>query len=584
VALVSSHEAVLDAERRGELLMAFDLADRALADDPDDLWLKHRAVLALARAGSTGEAARHFAEYGLGGIDDEDVAALEARIAKDQAIAAGGGFARPAALYEAIFQRTEGYYPGVNAATLCMLAGQEERAGELARAARAVLRGSGDDSYYAAATEAEVALVLRDLDAAERALARARDLCQGDYSALATTRRQLRLLVAATGAAPELLDPLSGPGVLHYCGHRIGGQRFPFADGDFVAGRIAEALDELKPGFGYGALANGADIMCAEELLRRGAELHVVLPFSRDEFVRSSVADSGDEWVARFDACMTAAKSITYATDDACMGEDVLYRYGTELAMGMALQRAAWLDSPAEQLAVWDGKPTDMAAGTAIDVAAWATTGRPATIVRPPSGHAPVRNGPPAPNHEARVVRALLFADVRGFSKLTDEQLPRFNDAVLTPLGRVLADYADAIDYRNTWGDALYVVVHDPEAAAACATSLQAAVKSVDLARNGLPDHLALRLGAHIGPVFPTHDPVIGGIAFMGSHVSRTARIEPVTPPGAVYVTDAFAAALALAQSRYSCDYVGHMPAAKNYGRFRMYRLRPPAEPDRPPE
>jgi class 3 adenylate cyclase len=182
------------------------------------------------------------------------------------------------------------------------------------------------------------------------------------------------------------------------------------------------------------------------------------------------------------------------------------------------------------------------------------------------------------------VVRALIFADVRGFSKLTDEQLPRFNDAVLTPLGRVLADYADAIDYRNTWGDALYVVVHDPEAAAACATSLQAAVKSVDLARNGLPDHLALRLGAHIGPVFPTHDPVIGGIAFMGSHVSRTARIEPVTPPGAVYVTDAFAAALALAQSRYSCDYVGHMPAAKNYGRFRMYRLRPPAEPDRPPE
>jgi hypothetical protein len=160
MAPVSAHEAVLEAERRGELLMAFDLADRALADDPDDLWLKHRAVLALARAGSTGEAARHFADYGLGGIEDEDVAALEARIAKDQAIAAGGGFARAAALYEAIFQRTEGYYPGVNAATLCMLAGQEERAAELARAARAVLRGSGDDSYYAAATAAEVALIL----------------------------------------------------------------------------------------------------------------------------------------------------------------------------------------------------------------------------------------------------------------------------------------------------------------------------------------------------------------------------------------------------------------------------------------
>ena len=61
----------------------------------------------------------------------------------------------------------------------------------------------------------------------------------------------------------------------------------------------------------------------------------------------------------------------------------------------------------------------------------------------------------------------------------------------------------------------------------------------------------------------------------MGSHVSRTARIEPVTPPGAVYVTEAFAAALVLSGPReLACDYVGHMPAAKGYGRLRMYRLR----------
>src|SRR3954471_22789747 len=102
----SSREAVIDAERRGELLMAFDLAERALAERPEDLWLKHRAVLALARAGSTGEAVRRFTEYGLVGVEDEEIAALEARIAKDQAIAGVGGFARAAELYEAIFRRT----------------------------------------------------------------------------------------------------------------------------------------------------------------------------------------------------------------------------------------------------------------------------------------------------------------------------------------------------------------------------------------------------------------------------------------------------------------------------------------------
>ena len=60
----------------------------------------------------------------------------------------------------------------------------------------------------------------------------------------------------------------------------------------------------------------------------------------------------------------------------------------------------------------------------------------------------------------------------------------------------------------------------------------------------------------------------------MGSHVSRTARIEPVTPAGAVYVTEQFAAALALdAHEEFCCDYVGHMPAAKDFGKLRMYRL-----------
>src|SRR5579862_8772354 len=79
-------EAVRREERRGELLSAFDLAEGGLAEHPDDLSLKHRAVLALARSGATEEAARRFAEYGLGGVEDEDVAALRARIAKDYAL------------------------------------------------------------------------------------------------------------------------------------------------------------------------------------------------------------------------------------------------------------------------------------------------------------------------------------------------------------------------------------------------------------------------------------------------------------------------------------------------------------------
>ena len=304
----------------------------------------------------------------------------------------------------------------------------------------------------------------------------------------------------------------------------------------------------------------------------------MILPFDFDEFVHHSVAPSGSGWIERFHRCIGAARDVRYATVDAFLDDDVLYRYGTELAMGLALLRARYLDAEVRQFALWDGGPAGGEAGTAIDVETWRRGGRPVSIISPPAA------APPPPEsastaagraEQARVVRAMIFADVKGFSRLTDEELPRFAERVLGTFAEVLARHAPVIQHQNTWGDALYVVLAGASEASACALELQAAMAEIDLEAEGLPTHLALRLGAHLGPVFPTWDPVLEELAFMGSHVSRTARIEPVTPPGTVYVTEPFAAALALAgQDEFGCDYVGHMPAAKDFGRLRMYRLR----------
>ena len=40
-------------ESRGMLLHAYDAAERGVEAFPDNLWLRHRAVLALARSGAT---------------------------------------------------------------------------------------------------------------------------------------------------------------------------------------------------------------------------------------------------------------------------------------------------------------------------------------------------------------------------------------------------------------------------------------------------------------------------------------------------------------------------------------------------
>ncbi len=55
----------------------------------------------------------------------------------------------------------------------------------------------------------------------------------------------------------------------------------------------------------------------------------------------------------------------------------------------------------------------------------------------------------------------------------------------------------------------------------------------------------------------------------------RGARIEPITEQGQIYVSESFAAISMLEkQPTFSCDYVGEIQLAKNYGTYRIYLLK----------
>ena len=169
----------------------------------------------------------------------------------------------------------------------------------------------------------------------------------------------------------------------------------------------------------------------------------------------------------------------------------------------------------------------------------------------------------------------MIFGDVKGFSKLREPETPVFLREVMGCLGAVIDRYDHSVLYRNTWGDGIFLVVDGPLAAAKCAMEMQAEMEALDLERLGLPSHLALRLGAHTGPVYEAFDPILGKPAYTGAHISKTARIEPVTPAGQVYVTEPFAAQIALeGGDRFSCEYVENIPAAKDFGLLRMYALK----------
>ena len=318
--LASVHAAL----SRGEYLEAFDRTVAAADADGGDLELAYLATLALVRAGAPGQAVELLGPlaHAASARDDlpeslvEDIAALEARLAKDRALATDGDDRSTAARiaaerYEEIYRRLGRPYTCVNAATMWLVAGEPRRAAALARAARALVRAltpdaAGEDAYWLAATDGEAALLLGDEPAAAEALRCAAALLDGDLARAATTRKQLRLICEQTGADVSVLDPLAPPRVVHYCGHMISAPgaagRFPHDREPAVAAAIAEQVSDVA--LAFGSLACGADILYAEALLERGAELHVHLPCAIDEFVAVSVEPGGPGWRDRFERCL----------------------------------------------------------------------------------------------------------------------------------------------------------------------------------------------------------------------------------------------------------------------------------------
>lgn len=583
---------------RGDVLVAYDAAQQVVDGDPDDLEARFVVALALARAGSTEHAeravedlARRIESTGAASARlREDADALVARLAKDRALAESGSrrqelAALAADLYERAAERSGGIFPYINAATLRVLAGDTERASVLAEKTLGLLAANptpaGEDAYWHLATQAEAALVLGDVAGAEAALDRAAAAGANDVAARAVTRRQLRFLCEARGIDEAILDVLAPSTVLHYCGHRIdapgAATRFPAALEGHVAAEIETFLNARRIGVAFGSLANGADILVAEALLERGVELNVVLPFDADEFDRVSVADGGPVWTERYRSCLDRAATVRCACDSAYLDDRELFGYGARVAMGRVINRAVFLGVEAEQLAVWNGHARDHAAGTAHDVAAWQRTGRPTEII---PLEAPATPAPPVPPRAAngqtpRDICAVIFADCRGFSRLRDEQFPAFVDGMLGTLAAVLHRFEDTTVYRNSWGDAIVVVLTDVAAAAACTLEIQEALVDFDFAGAGLPLDLALRMGAHVGPVMPITDPIRAQLTYWGRELTRAARIEPRTPEGDVYVTDAFAALLALEPtSKFATEYVGLVTTAKQFETIPMYRLR----------
>lgn len=536
----------------------------------------YAAVLCLARAGAQDFARSEYVRLGLAQDDDADTVALGARLLKDVALASRGArrvaFAKASRRrYEMLCERAGGTYGAINAATMTLVAGDRAGAADRARAVLAMEppRGlTGEAAYYEAASLAEARFLTGDLEGARQTLAQALTLAPRAYAAHASTLRQLEMLCRETGADAAWLAPFRPPACAHFTGHIL-----DVADAT-LRERIDAALRAQRVGFGYGGLAAGADIVFAEALLDAGAELHVVLPVNRTSFVEASVAPFGPGWVDRFEHCLSRATSVRYASQDPYLGDEQVFAYASQFAMGCAVLRAQTLSTEAVQLAVWDGQDAPGPAGVASDLAYWARSGRRGAVIpvdrptpRPPRATPSVEAG-------ARAMKAMLFADVQGFGALRDDQIPAFIEGVMGRIAEVVEGLEAPPRHVETWGDGLFLVFDQPIDAALAALALLEAHRALDMRSLGLPRGLGLRIGGHYGPVHLRTNPLTKAPAVMGAHVVVAARIEPDVAPGSAYVSEALAGALATFHGdRVRCGYVGRTQRRKGFPATPIFSL-----------
>lgn len=545
------------AFKAGNYLLCHDLARQAQGEGLHDRQLDYIALLSLANAGSTQLAMRRYRELAIAdGPDIEEWLALGGRLYKDLALASQGDrardmFERSGRAYQVAFDRTGGFFPGINAASMLMLGGCRDEALVLADKVLDCLRRipeSETTAYYQRVTEAEAALLLGDQARARAALSSADALLRGNVNVRSRTVTQLRLICRHLGCSDELTSLLNLAPVL-------------YVPRPLPPGLSADELPSFAS-LAHSGLSDPDDLLVIEQLQQRGIRVHLVLPTTRSQLVERWQRHHGPALAERLMSCLEEAAECSVAQGFLEDEADWCADYVSATACGLSRLAAQRLGCRWQQLGGSDDPAAD--AGNAIGRAWLRQLGQPGPLTSAIDGSALKR----------RLV-GTLFADFAGYSRLAESELPVFQSMMIKGIADALWPHAAHILLQHTWGDAVHIVTDNAATVATIAADIHAIVDRVRASAHGMLGKLELRLSAHYAPVHEGYDAVEDATTYFGSQLSFAARVEPVTPPGMIFVTEAFAARLALeAPGRFATEYAGEIELAKRYGRYRLYSLR----------
>ncbi len=609
------------ADQLGQVMFAHDILGEGLRYFPDNLRITQLYSLSAIKCGFLVEARDLLNRLVKSGHDDEETLGILGRLYKEIWLLEGSEqtdhptLRTSRNLYLKAFLKSQGYYSGINAATMSAVVGDWDNAGKLARRVMKICQEqasqSGESGPWLQATIGEASALLGDEELSVRAYRRAREEARGNLAEIASMRRQLKLLRRVSPLAEELLAELRVPPVVAFVGHMLDRPerrrpRLPPAAATCLKETIAETLSESGALIGYSSAACGSDLLFLECMQSVKGETNVILPFATEDFFATSVAYAGKEWIERVRAAIERSSRVEETGRGSYHHDDLLFRHANQIIAGKAILRSRLLETEPLLLSVWDGRRRREPGGTCETVEAWRRLGfahrnvdpspfrriradlRSRDVAQPPQAAAdpiapdsiPLHAGPALgtdryPPGIRREVVTLLFADLVGYSRLAEDQVPYFVKDFLASLVDRMKRLRGRPLFKNLWGDALCFAFSDPAAAAECALSLRDLVRQTEWSARHLPADLAIRIGLHAGPVFKGREPVLKRLNYFGSHVNLAARIEPITRPGNVYASEQFVALLVARGSKgIDSRYVGVITLPKEFGSYPIYHIK----------
>jgi class 3 adenylate cyclase/tetratricopeptide (TPR) repeat protein len=614
----------------GQLLTAIEVARDGLTRFGKSRLLQQQLALALAQTGALDAARELLGELMQESAADEETLCLLGRVQKEVWRRAPSGEEAAAALREACrfygdaFERHGTYYPGINLAFTLAAAGELARAEECARQVAAICRtelaraGRPADGWLLG-TLAE-ALVHQGATAeAGEFYRKAANVFQGRWRDLASMRRQAREVMAFYRDRPEggwtdvaalrrralawlgrvekgeeWLDRcFAFPSVVVFSGHMVDAPgrvppRFPPEREAAMREELRLHLLKINAGFGYSSAAAGGDILFCECLLEMEARVNLVLPCSVESFKRQSVSFAGAEWERRFHHVLANATTVLVANPmspgstatQAASPLDLVF--ANRIATGMAALQARALNLELQAIALWDGQPPERMGGTASVVTEWERQKIRPHVIAPGAGSAgaatPKTISPPKTETGAAPVRqeikAMLLAETVNFHKIGEAQMPAFVEQFKGAIARRMAEMNCVPEVAESWSGVHSFIYRSVDDAARFALAFRDLVVGTAWAQHGLPADLGVRIVLHAGPVFAFVDPTLQRLVCVGAHVSRAARIQPMTPPGQVYATQEFAALCGAESARaVSLEYLGYLRTTTMFEDAALYRL-----------